>query len=80
MKTVTVFEAKNQFSRTLQQATKDVVIITRRGKPVAALQSVTEEDLEDFLLERSEKFWRMIARARKGKSISLASARKRLAK
>ncbi len=80
MKTMTVFEAKNQFSRALRIAARDVVVITRRGKPVAALQGVTEEDLEDLLLERSETFWTMIEKARKGKSVPLESVRKALRK
>ncbi|OGR84605.1 MAG: hypothetical protein A2901_04930 [Elusimicrobia bacterium RIFCSPLOWO2_01_FULL_54_10] len=78
MKTVTIFEAKNHFSQTVRAAKKDIVIVTRRGKPVAAIQAITEDDLEDFLLERSEKFWKMINRARKGKTVSLQSVRARL--
>lgn len=78
MKTMTVFEAKNHFSRALRASARDVVIVTRRGKPVAAIQRVTEKDLEDYLLERSEKFWAMIERARKGKSVSLDEVRGRL--
>ncbi len=78
MKTVTVFEAKNHFSKTLKQAKKDVVIVTRRGKPVAAIHALDEDDLEDYLLERSEKFWDMIEGARKGKSVTLEEVRKRL--
>jgi hypothetical protein len=31
-------------------------------------------DLEDLLLERSERFWAMIARARQGKAVSLDRA------
>jgi prevent-host-death family protein len=76
MKIMTVFEAKNHFSRALRAAARDVVIVTRRGKPVAAIQKVTEEDLEDYLLERSEKFWAMIERARKGKGLSIEAVRK----
>jgi prevent-host-death family protein len=78
MKTMTVFEAKNQFSRALRAAGRDVVIITKRGKPVAALQRVSEDDLEDYLLERSDAFWTMIRRARQGKSVSLHEVRKKL--
>jgi antitoxin (DNA-binding transcriptional repressor) of toxin-antitoxin stability system len=45
-----------------------VVIVTNRGKPVAAIQGLKDEDdLEDYLLERSLKFWAMIRRARRGK-------------
>jgi len=78
MKTMTVFEAKNHFSRALRIAAEDVVVVTRRGKPVATIQSITDRDLEDLLLERSEAFWKMIERARKGKSISMDEVRKRL--
>jgi prevent-host-death family protein len=78
MKTMTVFEAKNHFSRALRIAAKDVVVVTRRGKPVATIQSIDERDLEDLLLERSEAFWKMIERARKGKSISIDEVRKKL--
>jgi prevent-host-death family protein len=78
MKTMTVFEAKNRFSQALQIAEDDVVVVTRRGKPVATIQRITEADLEDLLLERSEAFWKMIERARKGKSLSIDEVRRRL--
>ena len=75
---MTVFEAKNNFSQALHIAAEDVVVVTRRGKPVATIQGITEDDLEDLLLERSEAFWKMIDRARKGKSLSIDEVRKRL--
>ncbi len=78
MRTMTVLDAKNDFSRALRCAAKDVVIITRHGRPVAALQGLTEEDVEDFLLERSETFWKMIRKARKGKSVPIEAVRRRL--
>jgi prevent-host-death family protein len=64
MKTMTVFEARNNFSRTLEVAKRDVVVITRNGKPVAAIQAIRDDDLEDLVPERSPKFWNMIRRAR----------------
>lgn len=79
MKMLTTFEAKNAFPRVLKLSRRDVVIVTNRGKPVAAIEGLKgEEDLEDYLLERSPKFWAMIRRARRGKSVSLAQMRKRL--
>lgn len=78
MKTMTVFEAKNNFSRALEIAAEDVVVVTRHGKPVATIQSIDEDDIEDLLLERSEKFWKMIERARKGTSVSLEAVREDL--
>jgi len=56
MKTMTVYQARNYFSRALKEAEKDVVIVTRRGRPVAAIQGISEDDLEDYLLERSQTF------------------------
>jgi prevent-host-death family protein len=78
VKTMTVFEARNNFSRTLDAARKDVVVVTRNGKPVATIQGIDDADMEDLLLERSEKFWTMIARARTGKAVSLATVRRQL--
>jgi antitoxin (DNA-binding transcriptional repressor) of toxin-antitoxin stability system len=79
MKMLTTFEAKNAFPRVLKLSRRDIVIVTNRGKPVAAIEGLKgEEDLEDYLLERSPKFWAMIRRARRGKSVSLAQVRKEL--
>jgi prevent-host-death family protein len=78
MKTMTVFEARNNFSRTLDAAKRDIVVVTRNGKPVAAIQAVSDDDLEDLLLERSPKFWAMIRRARQGRSVPLTAVRRRL--
>ncbi len=79
MKILTTYETKNAFPKVLKLARKDVVIVTNRGKPVAAIEGLNgEEDLEDYLLERSPKFWAMIRRARRGKSVSLEQVRKQL--
>ena len=79
MKILTTFEAKNAFPKVLKLARKDVVIVTNRGKPVAAIEGLDgEDDLEDYLLERSPKFWAMIRRARRGTSVDIAQVRKNL--
>ncbi len=79
MKILTTYEAKNAFPQVLKLSKKDVVIVTNRGKPVAAIEGLNgEEDLEDYLLERSPKFWNMTQRARRGKSVSIEGVRKRL--
>jgi prevent-host-death family protein len=79
MKTMTVFEARNHFARTLEAAKEDVIIVTKNGRPVAAIQGIDDDDLEDLLLERSERFWGMIARARRGKAITIETLRKQVA-
>lgn len=79
MKILTTYEAKNAFPKTLKLARREVVIVTNRGRPVAAIEGLNgEEDLEDYLLEHSPKFWAMIRRARRGKSVNLAQVRKEL--
>lgn len=78
MKTMTVFEARNNFSHTLKAAERDVVVVTRNGRPVAAIQAIGDDDLEDLLLERSPKFWAMIRRARQGRPVPMAVARRAL--
>jgi prevent-host-death family protein len=78
MKTMTVFEARNNFSLTLKAAKRDVVVVTRNGRPVATIQAVDDDDLEDLLLERSPTFWDMIRRARQGRPVTLSVARRGL--
>jgi prevent-host-death family protein len=80
VKTMTVFEARNHFSRTLLAAKDDVVIVTRNGKPVAAIQGIDDDDIEDLLLERSERFWDMIAQARQGRSVAIEALRGQVAR
>ena len=78
MKTVTVFEARNHFAKTIEAAKKDVIIVTRNGRPVAAIQAIDDVDVEDLLLERSERFWAMIDRARRGKPIAIEALRSQI--
>jgi prevent-host-death family protein len=78
MKTMTVFEARNHFARMLEVARDDVVIVTRNGKPVASVQAIDDDDIEDLLLERSERFWDMIDRARRGKPVALEALRRKV--
>jgi prevent-host-death family protein len=78
MKILTTYEAKNAFPKVLKLSQKDVVIVTNRGKPVAAIHGLKDEDdLEDYILERSPKL-AMIRRARRGKSVGLDQVRKEL--
>src|SRR5207244_5087192 len=76
---VNTYVSKNCLPTVLKSFLNDVVIVTNRGKPVAAIEGLKgEDDLEDYLLERSPKFWAMIRRARKGKGVRLNQLRKRL--
>ena len=64
MKVANTVELKNRTNELLRQVMKgEVVIITYRGKPAASITPLTEEDLEDFVLEHSPKVRKMIAEA-----------------
>lgn len=79
MKVLTTYEAKNSFPGVLKLSRRDAVIVTSRGKPVAAIEGLkSADDPEDYLLGRSPKFWAMIRRARRGRSVGLAHVRKEL--
>ena len=45
MKTASVLELKNRTSALLRQAAQEDVLVTSRGRPVACLIALTEEDL-----------------------------------
>jgi prevent-host-death family protein len=76
MRVANTVELKNKTNKILKEVMKgSPVIITHRGKPAASLIPLTQEDLEDFILENSPKIQKMIAEAEKdiraGKVISL---------
>ena len=76
MRVANTVDLKNRTNELLRQVIKgDVVIVTVRGKPAAAITPLTEEDLEDFVLEHSPKIRKMIDEAeadrKAGRVISL---------
>ena len=76
MRVANTVELKNKTNKILREVMKgNPVIITHRGKPAASLAPLTEDDLEDFVLQNSPKVRKMIAEAEKdiqaGKVVSL---------
>ncbi len=56
MKMVNTVELKNRTNALLRQVGRgEAVIVTRRGKPVAALTRLSDADLEDFVLRYSAR-------------------------
>jgi antitoxin (DNA-binding transcriptional repressor) of toxin-antitoxin stability system len=73
----------------LKQATLDVciknaqqerVVITRNGKPVALIVGVEGMDKEQLQLGSSDKFWKLVEKRRKDKTVSRAELEQRLKK
>lgn len=76
MKVANTVELKNKTNELIRSVMKgDPLIITYRGKPAASILPLTEDDLEDFIIENSPSFKRKIAQAeedvKKGRVISL---------
>jgi len=66
MQVANTVELKNKTNKILREVMKgNPVIITYRGKPAASLTPLTEDDLEDFILQNSPKVRRMISQAEK---------------
>ncbi len=64
MKVANTVELKNKTNELLRRVMKgEPVIITLRGKPAASLTALSEDDLEDFILEHSPRIRRLIAAA-----------------
>lgn len=64
MKVANTVDLKNRTNELLRRVMKgEPVIVTFRGKPAAAITPLTEDDLEDFILEHSPKIRKMIAEA-----------------
>ena len=64
MKVANTVELKNKTNQPLRHVMRgEPVIITLRGKPAAALTALSEDDVEDLLLEHSPKVRRLVAQA-----------------
>ncbi|MBI5560891.1 MAG: type II toxin-antitoxin system Phd/YefM family antitoxin [Deltaproteobacteria bacterium] len=64
MKVANTVELKNRTNELLRVvAGGEPVIITLRGKPRAAITPLTEDGLEDFIIENSPSLRRKIAKA-----------------
>jgi prevent-host-death family protein len=64
----------------IKNAQQERVVITRNGKPVALIVGVEGMDREQLQLGSSDKFWKLIDKRRKEKTISRAELEQRLKK
>ena len=78
MKVAPMAEVRNRFSAFLDQSRVAPIFITRNGRIAAVLEAMTDGEVEDFLLERSPRFRRMLeGAARRRGGVSLEAYRKR---
>ena len=77
MKIAPMGEVRNNFSKYLETAEEEPVFVTKNGKITAVIEHIEDRDIEDYLLERSLRFRKMLDKVRRERdSISLAEYRK----
>lgn len=64
MKTIEVAKAKLPLADYTKDVAKEPVIVTVKGKPVAALVSISNADIETVSLSNNQKFLNLIERSR----------------
>jgi len=79
MKTMKLSEASRSLAEYASELDDDIVLVTGRNRPVAAVVSLKNVDREVLALSRSPQFLKIIARSRRdfaaGRSRSLAEVR-----
>lgn len=64
MKIAPLYEVKNRLSELVKETESGPVVITKNGKPCAALVHLAEdEDMETFMLSHSPRFLELVDRA-----------------
>jgi prevent-host-death family protein len=80
MKTVKGRELQKKIKECMDVSQQDRVVITRRGKPDAAMVGVAGKDWDEVLLQTSSSFWKLIEERRKEPTMSMKELRARLKK
>lgn len=82
MKTMEVPTGEKQLRAAIRQGQEETIVLTRRGKPVAAVIPMKGVDAETLKLSTSRKFLgilkRSFAQLDAGRAISLAEMRRRV--
>ena len=77
MKIAPMGAVRNSFAKYLEAAEQEPVFVTKNGKITAVIEHIEDRDIEDYLLERSPRFRKMLNKVRgEPDSISLADYRK----
>lgn len=63
MKTVEMADATAPLSEYARRARKNTVVVTRRGKPLAAVVPLDSDDWEDFVVSQDPGFIEVIRRS-----------------
>ena len=78
MKTISVRDLQKEIRKSVDEAQKDRVVVTRNGKPAVLLIGIEGQDWENVVIQANAPFWKLIGKRRKEKTIPLQEMRKRL--
>jgi prevent-host-death family protein len=77
MKVAPMGEVRNNFAKYLAACEGEPVFVTKNGRITAVIEHIRDADVEDFLLERSPRFRRMLDQVKREKGgMSLSAYRK----
>ncbi len=69
MKTIEMNEAKATLAEYVKEAANEPVIVTEKGKPIAALVPVDNADMETIALSNNPEFIAIIERSRRRQKV-----------
>lgn len=64
MKVAPMADVRNNFAKYLNESVREPIFVTKNGKIAAVIERMEDADIEDFLLERSERFRTMLGRVK----------------
>ena len=71
MKEFILEQLSSDVGQIMAAAQRERILITRNGEPVALVVGIENKDEEDFRLQTSPEFWRMIEERRREPTIPL---------
>ena len=77
MKVAPMGDVRNNFGKYLKDSEEEPIFVTRNGKITAVIEHIEDRDIEDYLLERSDRFRKMLDEVKRERgSMSLDKYRK----
>ena len=64
MKVAPMADVRNNFAKYLNESASEPIFVTKNGKIAAVIEHMEDADIEDFLLERSDRFRNMLGRVK----------------
>jgi len=78
MKEITIEQLPPEMNSWLDAAQQERILVTRNGEPVAVLVGLENKDKEDWQLESSPDFWRIIQERRQEPTVPLENLKAEL--